>query len=122
MAQGYKKINHDDLSKHSFRMSDYFTNLDIHLARLQFKLNSLMTPKVASNFHRNPRYKANNYMCVGCSLGEGGDKETNLDSEQHILICKSYSRLRENLDLNKQTDLLKYFQLVIQRRTEEEEQ
>ena len=62
MAQGYKKIDIDKLSTHSFKMCEYFQSLDIHLARLQFKLNSFMTPKVASNFHRDPCYRTIKYM------------------------------------------------------------
>ena len=126
MAVGYKKINHENVSNDSFKMKDYFKTLNIRQARLQFKINSKMTPKVAANFHRNPQYREIDYMCVGCSVGRGSDGGTegqtrNLDSEDHILRCNSYADLRLNLDLNVQCDMLKYFQLVIDRRIEEEQ-
>ena len=54
--------------------------------------------------------------------GEGGvTLNKSIDSEDHILRCLSYLDLRENLDLNLQSDILKYFQLVIDRRIQEEQ-
>ena len=136
MSRKYKKINSDELSKEDFKMKPYFRSLNIQQARLQFKINSKMTPKVASNFHRDQKYRAIDYLCVGCSVargsqeasvggagkGEGGGSKLNksIDCEDHIIRCLSYLDLRQNLDLDVQSDMLKYFQLVIDRRTQEE--
>ena len=140
MSRKYKKIDSDKLSKEQFQMKSYIKSLNTQSARLQFKLNSKMTPRVASNFHRDPKYRAIDYLCVGCSVakesqggsagvgggearaGEGGvTLNKSIDSEDHILRCLSYLDLRENLDLNLQSDILKYFQLVIDRRIQEEQ-
>ena len=107
-------------------MKSYFTSLNSQLARLQFKINAKMTPRVASSFHRDPKYRSFGYMCVGCSVvrgSEGGNNKGNqyLDSEDHILRCSSYQDLRQHLDLNVQREMLKYFQLVIDRRIQEEQ-
>ena len=138
MAVGYKKIDHDAFIQEPFELREYFKTLSVAYSRLQFKIFSRVTPKIASNFHRDPRYKSINYKCVGCSVGvtgggggvigggggvgTGSGEELNdsLDSESHVLRCFAYIEERQNLDLTVQTDILKYFQRVIDRRTEEE--
>ena len=98
-----------------------------------------MVPKIATLYKRDPRYKAMNYLCVGCSVGgrggarvddagvaggeeAGGEEALNrsLDTIPHVLRCSAYSEYRHGLNLNLQTDVLKYFQLVINKRTEDE--
>ena len=126
MSEKYKKINTECFSRESFQMKSYFKTLSIQQSRLQFKLNAKMTPKIASNFHRDPKYRDINYLCVGCSV-RGGSKSVseeqtlNTDSEDHVLECFAYSDLRQNLDLDVQSDLLTFFQLVIDRRIAEEQ-
>ena len=85
-----------------------------------------MTPKIAANFHRDARYCEMNYLCVGCSVGRVSEPASenlnqSLDSEDHLVRCFAYSDLRQNLNLNVQSDLLTYFQLVIDRRIAEEQ-
>ena len=99
----------------------YFKTLGTQQSRLQFKIDSKMCPTVAANFHRDPKFKAIKYMCVGCSVGKSKEPTIkHLDSESHILKCKAYEDLRENLDLESQRDILSYFQAVIDRRTSED--
>ena len=111
----------------SFKLKSYFKELTINKSRLQFKLNSKMTPKIASNFHRDPKYREIDYLCVGCSVGTGGREDSsgelnrNIDTEDHVTRCLGYADLRQNLDLDSQSDLLTYFQLVIDRRIQEEQ-
>ena len=100
--------------------------LGVQQSRLQFKINSKITPKIASNFHRDARYREMNYLSVGCSVGSVSEPASenlnqSLDSEDHLVRCVAYSDLRQNLDLNVQSDLLTYFQLVIDRRIAEEQ-
>ena len=132
------KIDHDAFLQEPFKLKVYFRNLSVSLSRLQFKMFSRVTPKIASNFHRDPRYKSINYRCVGCSVGvtggaggvsdggkgvgsdSGKGLNNSVDSESHVLRCFAYAEERRNLDLSVQTDMLKYFQLVIDRRIEEE--
>ena len=37
----------------------------------------------------------------------------NMDTESHLLLCKSYSKLRENLDFSLNKDLCKYLQKIL---------
>ena len=37
----------------------------------------------------------------------------NMDTESHLLWCKSYSKLRENLDFSLNKDLCKYLQKIL---------
>ena len=138
MAVGYKKIDYEAFLKEPFVPKDYFKSLSVAFSRLQFKIFARVTPKIASNFHRDPRYKSINYRCVGCSVGvtggaggvtDGGggnvsgsgvDLNDSLDSESHVLRCFAYAKERQNLDLTVQADMLQYFQRVIDRRIEEE--
>ena len=113
MSEKYKKIDTASFSCESFQMKQYFKELNLQQSRLQFKLNSKMTPKIASNFHRDPKYREMNYLCVGCSVRR--------DSEDHVTRCERYSDLRQNLNLDVQKDLLTFFQLVIDRQTVEEQ-
>ena len=65
MSEKYKKINTASFSYESFQMKSYFKTLSVQQYRLQFKINSKMTPKIASNFHCDPKYCEINYLCVG---------------------------------------------------------
>ena len=68
MSENYKKIDTESFSAELFQMKSYFKTLNIQQSRLQFKLNSKMTPKIAANFHRDTKYRDMNYLCVGCSV------------------------------------------------------
>ena len=119
-------------------MQSSFKDLNVQQSRLQFKINSKMTPRVASLFTRDPRYIAIDHLCVGCSVTKtgaatgpigdppGGSPERRgerfRDSESHIVRCLAYADLRQNLDLNIQTDMLSYIQRVIDRRIEQEKE
>ena len=132
MSQKYKKINQDEFKNLSFKIQSYFKDLNVQQGRLQFKINSKMTPRVASCFTRDPRYVAIDHLCVGCSVTRTGTPtgpgreapggERFRDSESHIVRCLPYADLRQNLDLNIQTDMLTYIQRVIDRRIEQEKE
>ena len=134
ISQNYKKINQDEFKNLSFEMQSYFKDLSVQQSRLQFKINSKMTPRVASLFTRDPKYIAIDHLCVGCSVTKtgagpiadppGGSPERRgerfRDSESHIVRCLAYADLRQNLDLNIQTHMLTYIQRVIDRRIAQE--
>ena len=140
MSKNYK-ISYEVLSKDSFKMDSYFKTLNVSQSRLQFMLDSAMTRTVATNFKRDPRYKAIDYMCVGCSVGDrdgappaddgadtgaaegggGGALNRSRDTEAHILRCPGYTKYRDGLNFGVQTDVLKYFELIINKRIEDED-
>ena len=133
MSERYKKIDTERLAQESFKMQSYFKTLSLTQSRLQFKLISKICPTIASYYHRDPKYKKQGYMCVGCSvkkvsespsdsLRESSSEQVNqnLDSSTHILRCSAYANLRTNLNLDLQTDMLTYVQLIIDKRLQED--
>ena len=57
------------------------------------------------------KFMADLWTCSGCS--QPGDANGYRDSQEHILVCEGYSRLREGKDLCSDDGLVKYFQEVI---------
>ena len=109
--QGYKKVDLDSLREDSFVKKSYFTAMNIHDARMRFKFSSRMLPTVKMNFQSDRKFMADLWTCSGCS--QPGDANGYRDSQEHILVCEGYSRLREGKDLCSDDGLVKYFQEVI---------
>ena len=109
----HKKLDKVKLSSESYGIKQYISTMKVSEARTFFASRSMMLSTVQYNFKNNPKYKANEYKC------KCGDTDT----QSNLLTCKLYRHLREGLDLsNSDTDLVRYFQLVIQERQEEQEQ
>ena len=130
MSRKYKKIDIESFRNESFEMKPYFKSLNVNMSRLQMKIDSKMCPTIASNFTRDPRFRAINYLCVGCSVRNKSDPvseslseqlNTSRDSVCHLVRCPAYADLRLNLNLREQKDMLTYIQLVIDRRKSEED-
>ena len=68
-----------------------------------------MTPTVRMNFLNNRDYK--NGACPDCQAR---------DTQEHILICSAYALMRENKNLEDDSDLVDYFNLVISHRLKQE--
>ena len=108
----YKKLDKEKLSVESYGMKKYISTMKVSEARTFFSARSMMLSTVQYNFKNNPEFKANEYRC---KCGE-------LDTQSSLLTCRLYSHLREGLDLsNSDADLVRFFQLVIQERQEEEQ-
>ena len=101
----------DSLREDSFVKKSYFTAMNIHDARMRFKFSSRMLPTVKMNFQSDRKFMADLWTCSGCS--QPGDAHGYRDSQEHILVCEGYSRLREGKDLCSDDGLVKYFQEVI---------
>ena len=43
------------------------------------------------------------------------------DTQTHVLICPGYAELRQGMNLDEDSDLVKYFSLVIKRRLDIED-
>ena len=72
-----------------------------------------MLRTVQMNFKRKASFAANLYKCT-CMED---------DHQEHLISCPSYAPLREGLDLERSdTDLVRYYQLVISDREQREEQ
>ena len=96
----------------SFKLKSYFHDLKVDDARLKFKLVSSMTPTVKMNFQSDRIYTAKLWACSGCG--------TKRDTQQHILNCEAYEKVRSNRDLSNDTDLVNYFRDVINLRVAQE--
>ena len=76
-----------------------------------------MTPTVKMDFMNDEIFKMQMWICEGCAkLSYNKNTMGKLDTQQHILVCEGYSDLREGKELDKDQDLVGYFQAVIRRR------
>ena len=113
-------------------MKSYFRDLSISDSRLRFKIAAKMTPRVATNFKNDAKFKASGWLCVGCpplpkSHGNQSQQSSSspllpeLDTQEHIRVCVAYSDLRDGLDLESDKDIVTYFRHLIERRIKNEE-
>ena len=108
-----KKLDKEKLSSEEYDMKKYLSTMKMSEGRTFFSSRSMMISTVQCNFKSKPEYKANDYKC------KCGD---HLDTQTNLLTCRLYEHLREGLDLaNSDTDLVRYFQLVIKERHQEQE-
>ena len=84
-------------------------SLNLHSARLRFKIRANMTPTIQMNFRSDPAFKANKWSCLGCN-------NRNLDTQAHVLLCEGYADLRDNKNFDNDKDLVDYLAAVIRRR------
>ena len=110
--KSYKKLNWEEYKEEEFRVQPYFNTLNIPDTRTRFKLKSFMTPTVQMNFLSDPSYAKKLWTCSGCS--RGGDAGGCPDTQRHIIACTGYAKLRKRADLNKDKDLVRNFQQIIQ--------
>ena len=112
-SKRYKKINLDELEANNFKLKSYLRDFNMTDARLKFKLVSQMTPSVQMNFQSDKGFKENLWTCEGCRYLPGiGFRDT----QQHILICPGYEKLRSGRDFSCDRDLVEYFRQVLLQR------
>ena len=108
----YSKLDIEKFSSEDYGIKEYISSFNISEARTMFSARSSMLSTVQTNFKNHPQYRANEYKC---KCGE-------LDTQSNLLPYRLYSHLREGLDLsNSDSDLVRYYQLVIQERMKEQE-
>ena len=107
--KNYKKLDLNELKQENCKLKDYMSSLNLHSARLRFKIRAKMTPTIQMNFKSDKAFKANNWICLGCD-------SSNLDTQAHVLICSGYTDLRDGKNLEIDKDLVDYFSAVIRRR------
>ena len=104
--EGSKKAK--EFRNEPFETKSYFTELNLIEARLLFKQRSKMMRYIKMNFANDPVYRKEMWKCNGCS---------SIDIQSHIMWCPSFESLRENLNLDDNKDLAKYFQEVLKIRS-----
>ena len=103
-VRSYKKLSYDKLSKEKFEIKGYLKKMAPADARLKFSLRARMTRTVQTNYKGDPVYSKNKWLCVECS---------NVDTQEHVIVCPNYANLRIGKDLEKDEDLVRYFRNVI---------
>ena len=138
MARSYKyKIDRSSFENDDFKMKPYFKEMTTENARLWFKLASYMTP-LAMNQRQERRFGNREFVCFGCN-GQPlpqlnidphplphsqhpfppQDPNDAHESESHLVRCWAYSDLRwAEMDLTRDTDIVKYFKHVLERRAQ----
>ena len=107
----YTKLDVEKLRSEEYEEKDYLRTMNVSSGRTMFSARSSMLSTIQWNFKGNPRYRANNYLC------KCGDRDT----QSSLLNCTSYKHLRDGLNvLHSDSDLVKYYQLVIEERRKEE--
>ena len=111
LLESYKKLDRNKFEKEEYGQKSYLKTMTISQSRTFFSARSMMLTSVQWNFKSDPAFAANEYKC------ECGD----LDTQANLLTCRLYEHLREGLDLaGSDTDLVKYYQLVISERQKED--
>ena len=94
--EGYKKLNSLDLTNETSDVKDYIKDMDLHGARLRFKLRAKLTPTVKSNFKNDKKFMQQKWNCVGFTkLSPKGEVVGTLDTQEHIQNCEAHGDLKE---------------------------
>ena len=105
----YKKINIDELKHEDFELKPYMKSLPVKEALVNFRLRGRVLHTIKTHFKSDKKFTSELWTCEGCS--------SSLDTSHHILRqCASYEDLRQDLDLEKEKDIIIFFQRVLQRR------
>ena len=110
-SKTYKKLDYQKLVSEEYGLKPYIRNMSVSQARVYFSSRALMLPTVQHNFKHKPEYVANQWRCV---CGQP-------DQQAHLQTCRSYLHLQQGLDMEQDTDLVRFYQLVIKERLENEE-
>ena len=111
--KSYKKLNFSDLSKEKYEIKDYIKSLPLPKARTRMRIRSMMIRNVKFNFQSDSEFARDNWQCL-CGK---------IDSQRHIQeTCELYEDLRQLHDLDTDEGLVEYFDAVLNRRQEEDDQ
>ena len=107
----YKKLDYNQLAKEEYEAKPYLSNMTVPMARTYFALRTSMLKTVQMNYKHVPEYQANQWKCV---CGQP-------DYQAHLETCSSYLHLQNGLNMQCDADIVKFYQLVIKERTENED-
>ena len=80
----------------------------------------LVCPTIMMIFPIDQEFARQLWTCPGCTDDQtGAEVVGSRDTQQQVLACSGYAQLREDKDLSKDTDLVRYFAQVIKIRLEE---
>ena len=100
-----KKLENSSMVTETFQRREYINSMFLADARTLFKYRSSMTEHVKMNYSSDYKYKADLWKCDSCQV--------NIDTQDHVLWCPSYSELRAGKDLSCDKDLTRYLHDVL---------
>ena len=89
-------------------LKEYVRKGSLASARKTWQIRSFMLD-VAGNYPGHSKYKGSDWRCQACSLELREDQE-------HLLVCEGYEDLKENLDLRSESEMVNFYQRVMDRR------
>ena len=101
----YKKIKVIEMSAENFETKSYFNELTLDQARTKFAIDTKMLRTVKINFPSDLKNEDDLWKCDQCTCE---------DSIRHLKICPFFEDLRENKNLDRDDDLISYFDEIIQ--------
>ena len=108
--RSYKKLDYFKLSNEKYEIKPYLSEMTVSMACTCFAVRTCMLKTVQMNYKHKPEYAANQWKCV---CGEP-------DLQAHLQSCRSSLHLQEGLNMQRDTDIVKFYQLVIKERTDHE--
>ena len=114
-AKGYKKINALSLSVEEYKQKDYFSQLNLSQARMKFRERSLSLTVCKRHFS-SERFSKGKYDLKSLFLCEFCDLEM-VENLSHLRCCPGYKIYHFQRDLQVDSDLVAYFQDILQMRT-----
>ena len=87
-----------------FERKEYLSNKNVKEARTMFAFRSHMYP-CKTNYMNEPKLNLDLWVCDSC--------QSAIDSQSHVMICPSYSSLREGKDIFNNRDVAEYLLKVI---------
>ena len=112
----YKKLSYDELSKEEFEVKSYLKELKLTEARTMMRIRAKMVNTVKFNFQSDPQFTSENWKC-SCK-GE----DSPIESQEHLQLCPIYEDLRCKFDVDSDLGIVQYFDAVLQRRQEKEDE
>ena len=101
----YSKLR--DWVDEEYQKKEYLKTMTLEESRLNFRIRSKMT-EFAFNFRNKKEYSDALWICSSCNMA--------IDTFSHAKWCVAHSDLRQNKDLSRDEDLVKYVQEVLKRR------
>ena len=101
----YSKLKDSPMMTEDFGLKDYFREMTVEDARVNFALRSSMYD-VSFNYRSDPKNAAELWRCDSCMSGH-------IQTQSHILFCEAFADLRKDRDLNCDKDLVEYMKSVL---------
>ena len=109
MAKSLKKVDYFSVACEEFKLSDYFSELSLELARTKFREVSKCMQTCRSHASSDPVNIRAMYRCHDCS---------SQDSLGHWWVCDAYKNLRINKSKDSDKDICEFYRAVINKRQE----